>query len=80
MAEPENHTIRLLRDIRVTLDGMNDKMDANYSDLRQRIDNLRKAAYSESVLGQYATAELDEKIESLEKARDRARRFRSILT
>jgi len=59
MAEPENHTIRLLRDIRATLDGMNDKMDVNYNDLRQRIDNLRKAAYGESVLGQYATAELD---------------------
>jgi hypothetical protein len=67
MAEPENHTIRLLREIRVVLEGMSDKIDHNYADLRERIEKLRKASFGESILGRYATAEVDERIDELEK-------------
>ena len=67
MAEPDNHTIRRLREIRAVLDGINDKIDNNYTDLRERLDNLRKASFGESLLGRYATAEVDERIEDLEK-------------
>lgn len=69
MAEPDNHTIRLLREIRAVLDGMNDKIDHNYTVLRERLENLRKASFGESIFGRYATAEVDERIDDLGKAR-----------
>ena len=78
MAEPENHTLRLLREIRVaiaTLDGKMDdkigsldqKIDRNQEELQKRIDSLRQAMLGESVLGRYATAEFDERLSALEQ-------------
>ena len=67
MAEPENHTLRLLQEIRgaiSALDGKLDsktasldhKIDRNHEELQKRIDSLRQAMLGESVLGRYATA------------------------
>ncbi len=74
MAEPENQTLRMLRDIRTAikaLDQKNDKrfdnVDKDMATLRSRLDNLRQAMTGESILGHYATAEFDERLESLEK-------------
>ena len=74
MAEPENHTLRLLREIRTVMesmngkmDTMNNKMDRNYDDLAQRIESLRKVAFGESVLGRYAAAEVEERLDALER-------------
>ena len=72
MAEPENQ--RILRDIRDAIKSMEDRFDnrfekaeAKADDLRSRIDNLRQAVNGESVLGRYAAAEVEERLESLEK-------------
>jgi len=58
MADPENQTLRVLRDIRGAIKLMDqrvaavsDKVDKNQEDLRSRIDNLRQAVNGESVLG-----------------------------
>ena len=51
MAEPENHTLRLLRDIRAVIESMNANLDRrfdeqdkkseqNYQDLRERIERI----------------------------------------
>jgi hypothetical protein len=57
MAEPENQTLRILRDIRTaikTLDQKNDKrfdtVDNEMATLRSRLDNLRQAMSGESTL------------------------------
>jgi hypothetical protein len=72
MAEPENHTLHVLRDFRdaiAALDGkvqgLDSKVDRNHQDLRSRLDNFRQAVTGESVLGRYAAAE--ERLEALEK-------------
>jgi polyhydroxyalkanoate synthesis regulator phasin len=78
MPEPENHALRLLREIRgaiVALDGklddkiasLDSKTDRNQEDLQKRIDSLRQAMLGESVLGRYATAEFDERLSALEQ-------------
>jgi polyhydroxyalkanoate synthesis regulator phasin len=78
MAEPENHTLHLLREIRgaiVALDSkldgkitsLDNKIDRNQEELQKRIDSIRQAMLGESVLGRYATAELDERLSALEQ-------------
>jgi hypothetical protein len=72
MADPENQTLRILRDIRTTLKELDQKtnkrfdaLDKDMVGLRTRLDNLRQAMTGESILGHYATAEFDERLESL---------------
>ena len=49
------------------MESMNNKMDRNHDDLAQRIESLRKAAFGESVLGRYAAAEVEERLDALER-------------
>ena len=58
MADPENQTLRVLRDIRTAIKSLEQRFDKrfevadrNSDDLRSRIDNLRQAINGESVLG-----------------------------
>jgi polyhydroxyalkanoate synthesis regulator phasin len=74
MAGPENQTLRVLRDIRAAIKAMDQKferrfeaVDGKFDDLRSRMDNIRQAINGESVLGRYAAAEVDERLDSLEK-------------
>jgi hypothetical protein len=67
MAEPENHTLRLLREIRVAIGALDNKIDRNQEELQKRIDSIRQAMLGESVLGRYATAEFDERLSALEQ-------------
>ena len=74
MAEPEDHTLRLLRDIRSatqSTDKKVDKLDAKIEsvrdDLKESIDELREFAFGGSVLGQFATARVEKRLGALEK-------------
>ncbi len=67
MTEPENHTLRLLREIRGAIGGLDNKIDRNQEELQKRIDSIRQAMLGESVLGRYATAEFDERLSALEQ-------------
>jgi polyhydroxyalkanoate synthesis regulator phasin len=66
MAESENHTLRLPREIRGAIGALDNKIDRNQEELQKRIDSLRQAMLGESVLGRYATAEFDERLSALE--------------
>ena len=74
MATPENHTLRLLQEIRGSLqsvdkkvDGLAAKVDSNHQDLRDRMDDLARVFAGESVLGRYAVSDVDKRLEALEK-------------
>lgn len=71
MAEPENHTLRLLREIRAAIKAMDTKLTAqiegNHQEVTERLDSLKRFAMGESVLGRYATAEFDERLEAIER-------------
>ena len=80
MADPENQTLRILRDIRAAMKAMDARIEAldgkvdRICDDARRLDNIRQAINGESVLGRYAAAEVEERLESAREARDRARR------
>jgi hypothetical protein len=62
MPEPVNHTLHVLREFREefrefvaktgkSFDTLEKKVDRNHEELKERIENLRQAAFGESVLG-----------------------------
>jgi hypothetical protein len=75
--EPVNHTLHVLREFREefrefvaktdkSFDTLEKKVDRNHDDLKERIENLRQAAFGESVLGRYAAAEVEERLSAIE--------------
>jgi polyhydroxyalkanoate synthesis regulator phasin len=74
MSEPDNLVLQLLREIRAEQKLHTKKFDGveqAIRDANKRIDNLRNAMTGESVLGRYAVAEVEERLEALEKRLDR---------
>jgi hypothetical protein len=74
MAEPDSQTLRILRDIRTAIKALDqktdkrfDRVDKDMATRRSPADNLRQAMTGESILGHYATAEFDERLDSFEK-------------
>ena len=73
MAEPENHTLHLLREIRgaigtldTRVDSLDTKIDRNHEELKRRVENIRQAAFGGSVLGRYAAGEVEERLSAIE--------------
>lgn len=74
MAEPENQTLRVLRDLREAVKALDLKVerrfntvDTRFDEVRSRMDNIRQALNGESVLGRYAAAEVEERLDAIEK-------------
>jgi hypothetical protein len=67
MAEPENQTLRILREFREEFRTFRQTTDGNFAALRSRMDNIWQALNGESILGRYAVAEVDERLEKIEK-------------
>jgi polyhydroxyalkanoate synthesis regulator phasin len=67
MSEPGNLVLELLREIRKQQDLHTNEFKA----VNKRIDNLRNAMTGESVLGRYAAAEVEERLEAIEQRLDR---------
>ena len=74
MADPENQTLRLLREIRSQneatrgdLSNLRTETREGFENLSERLRNLQQAMIGESVLGRYTVAEVEERLESLEQ-------------
>ena len=67
MAEPDDLVLRLLRDIRTTIDRNEEANAARFDRVEKRLDNIRAAMTGESVLGRYAAAEVEERLDAIEK-------------
>ena len=74
MAEPENQTLHILREIRTVVKTLETRMDSGFASvdsrfdqLGSRMDNIRQALTGESVLGRYAAAEVEERLDAIEK-------------
>lgn len=61
--ETQNLVLSLLREIRAKLDGHDKRFDA----VDKKLDSLRQAINGESVLGRYAAAEVEERLDAIEK-------------
>jgi len=73
MAEPDNMILVLLREMRAEMNARFEEVREEFSRVESRFDrlerreNIRQAAFGESVLGRYAAAEVEERLERIEK-------------
>jgi hypothetical protein len=74
MAEPENQTLHILREIRTALQTLDRKttsgfeaVDARFGKVEARLGNIWQALNGESILGRYAVADVEQRLETLEK-------------
>ncbi|MGU3541925.1 hypothetical protein [Methylobacterium sp. A52T] len=74
MAEPQDMIVPLLKEMRAEMragferiDHKLEEHDARFDKLERRFDNLREAVNGESVLGRYAAAEVEGRLEAIEK-------------
>jgi chaperonin cofactor prefoldin len=70
--EPENLILVLLREMRQHMDNRFDgvearlgNVEASQSALGKRFDAVKQAAFADSLLGRYAVAEVEERLEDL---------------
>ncbi|MEP9376943.1 hypothetical protein ABLE91_09535 [Aquabacter sp. CN5-332] len=65
--EPQNLVLSLLREMRVEMREKFEAMDRRFDGLDKRLDNMTQALRGESVLGRYAAAEVEDRLEDFEK-------------
>ena len=73
MPEPENMTLVLLREIRTDFSGMRIEMNTRFNEVNARLDGLdrkiddvKKAAFGESLVGRYMAAEVEARLAAIE--------------
>jgi hypothetical protein len=67
MSEPKDMILPMLREIRDEMKASFVAVDKRFERLEQRFDNLREAVNGESVLGRYAAAEVEDRLEKIER-------------
>ncbi len=74
MAEPQDMIVPLLREMRADIAASRDDVRAGFATinarldkLERRFDNLREAVNGESVLGRYAAAEVEGRLDAIER-------------
>jgi len=68
--EPQTMVLSPLREMRGQLEGVNRKLDAHdkrFDAVDRKLDSLRQAVNGESVPGRYAAAEVEERLDAIEK-------------
>ena len=65
MAEPNNLVLVHLREIRAEMNARFNKVDERFDRLEKKIETVKQAAFGESVLGRYAAAEVEERLEQI---------------
>jgi hypothetical protein len=67
MAEPENHTLRLLREFREEFREFRSEFTAFRDLTDERLTELARLFAGETVLGRYAAAEVEQRLSAVEK-------------
>ena len=74
MADPQDMILPLLREIRSEIKDLGRSTDRQFEGVNERLErmegrlaNMRKAINGESVLGRCAAAEVEERLEAIEK-------------
>ncbi len=72
MAEPQDMILPLLREIRTEIEDLGRSTERQFESVVDRLErvegrlgNIREAINGESVLGRYAAAEVEERLESI---------------
>ena len=67
MADPGNHTLHLLREFRQEFKEFHKEFSEFRASADERFDELVRLFAGESVLGRYAAADVDKRLQALEK-------------
>lgn len=74
MAEPENMTLVLLREMRAEMTGgfrdvkaQVQEVNARVAALDVKVDSVKQAAFGESLVGRYMAAEVEERLAAIEE-------------
>jgi len=67
MAEPESHALRLLREIRESLQALDAKVDRIHGDLKAGIDGLTQVLAGEIAANRYTTGGFEQKLADFER-------------
>lgn len=74
MAEPENMTLVLLREMRSRMETRFDAIDRKLADhdtrfeaLDAKLETVKKAAFGESLVGRYMAAEVEDRLAAIEE-------------
>ncbi|MDC7789890.1 hypothetical protein PQJ75_17805 [Rhodoplanes sp. TEM] len=67
MAEIENHTIRLLQELREGLTRLEAKVNDGFEHISDEFEDLRKVMAGETVLGRMAAKSVDDRLTDLER-------------
>ena len=77
MAEPDNLVLTLLREMRRAMDDRFDQVDVRFDQVDERfaeqskkIESIRQALQSETILGRYAVNGVDDRLDAIEKRLD----------
>lgn len=78
MSEPDTFILTQLREIRAEIANTKTEVAegrretrAGFESVNKKIESLKQAMHGESVLGRYASAEFDDRIEAIEKRLDK---------
>lgn len=71
MSEPDTFILTLLREIRAEMKEGFECNTCRFDTVEAKIESLKQAMHGESVLGRYASAEFDDRIEAIEKRLDK---------
>ena len=87
MTDPQDVILPLLREMRAEMKGGFDRMDrkfaehdARFDKLERRFDNIRQAVNGGSVRGRYAAAEVEGRLQAIEKQLEQILSFEQRLT
>jgi len=67
MAEPENHTLHLLRELREDVQKIDRKIDSNHAELKEHIGNLTQALAGEMAANRYVNGGVERRLADIEK-------------
>jgi chaperonin cofactor prefoldin len=78
MVEPDNFIVALLREMRaemnerfqtleIRMNGRFDVVDARFESMEKRLESVRQAAFGESLMARYTVAEVEDRLQDIEK-------------
>ncbi|GLK71000.1 hypothetical protein KHC23_09530 [Ancylobacter dichloromethanicus] len=71
MSEPDNFILQPLREIRAEMNAGFESNTRRFDTVEAKIESLKQAMHGEPVLGRYASAEFEDRIEAIEKRLDK---------
>jgi hypothetical protein len=71
MAEPDNLVLVLLREMGAEMNARFDQADVRAERMEKKLEAVRQAAFGESLMARYTVAEVEDRLQAIEKRLER---------